>query len=73
MQVQIIFTARGSSTVTGNFAPGDTLRCSAEHARHLVDEAQCARYAVASTQADMTDEKPAAALSAKRARRATGA
>ena len=45
MQVQIIFTARGSSTVTGNFAPGDTLRCSAEHARHLVDEAQCARYA----------------------------
>lgn len=45
MQVQIIFTASGSSSVTGNFAPGDVLRCSAELARHLVEEAQCARYA----------------------------
>jgi hypothetical protein len=44
MQVQIKFIARGSSSVTGNFAPGDLLRCSAEHARHLVDEAQCAVY-----------------------------
>jgi hypothetical protein len=45
MQVQIVFTASGSSSATGNFAPGDTLRCSSELARHLVDEAQCARYA----------------------------
>ena len=47
MQVQIIFTARGSSSATGNFAPGDVLRCSAEQARHFVTEAQCARYAEA--------------------------
>jgi hypothetical protein len=45
MQVQIIFTANGSSTTTGNFAPGDVLRCSAEEARHYVEKAQCARYA----------------------------
>ena len=47
MQVQVIFTASGSSSTTGNFAPGDVLRCSAEQARHLVKEAQCARYATA--------------------------
>jgi hypothetical protein len=45
MQVQIIFTATGSSAATGNFAPGDTLRCGQELARHYVEEAQCARYA----------------------------
>lgn len=45
MQVQIIFTARGSSQVTGNFAPGDSLRCSAEQAQHFVEDAKCARYA----------------------------
>ena len=45
MQVQIIFTASGSSSATGNFAPGDTLRCGEALARHLVEEAQCARYA----------------------------
>lgn len=45
MQVQIIFTAYGSSHLTGNFGPGDTLRCSAEQARHLVQDAKCARYA----------------------------
>lgn len=44
MQVQIKFTASGSSSATGNFAPGDLLRCSAEMARHLVEEAQCAQY-----------------------------
>lgn len=45
MQVQIIFIASGSSSVTGNFAPGDTLRCSVEQARHYVEDARCARYA----------------------------
>ncbi len=44
MQVQIKFTASGSSSLTGNFAPGDTLRCGLEHAKHLVEEAQCAVY-----------------------------
>lgn len=45
MQVQIVFTAFGSSSLLGNFAPGDRARCSAEHARHLVEEVRCARYA----------------------------
>ena len=49
MQVQIIFTAYGSSHLTGNFGPGDTLRCSTEQARHLVQDARCARYAQPAT------------------------
>lgn len=56
MQVQIIFTASGSSSATGNFAPGDLLRCSADLARHLVEEARCARYA----QGDQPAAGPAA-------------
>lgn len=44
MQVQIKFTASGCSSVTGNFAPGDLLRCDEAHARHLVDEVGCAVY-----------------------------
>ena len=44
MLKHIEFTAQGSSSVFGNFGPGDRLRCSAEHARHFVEEAQCARY-----------------------------
>lgn len=44
MQRQIKFIASGSSQVTGNFAPGDLLRCSAEMAHHLVEEVGCARY-----------------------------
>jgi hypothetical protein len=52
MQVQIKFTATGSSAITGNFAPGDVLRCAPEVARHLVEEAGCAKYteATAGTQ-----------------------
>ena len=56
MQVQIIFTASGSSSATGNFAPGDLLRCSAEQARHFVADAKCARYA--EPQADATEPAP---------------
>jgi hypothetical protein len=44
MQVQIEFTQGGSSSVFGNFGPGDRLRCSAEHARHFVEQACCAKY-----------------------------
>ena len=44
MQVQIKFTAHGCIAVTGNFAPGDLLRTSADVARHLVKEAKCAEY-----------------------------
>ena len=56
MQRQIKFTASGSSQVTGNFAPGDLLRCSAEMAHHLVEEVGCARY---------TDEADQAATQAE--------
>lgn len=45
MQVQIVFTAQGSNSLLGNFAPGDRMRCSAAHARHLVEEVRCARFA----------------------------
>lgn len=39
------FTSGGSSSTFGNFAPGDVLRgISAEHARHLVEDARCAVY-----------------------------
>jgi hypothetical protein len=44
MQVQIQFTRQGSSTVVGNFGPGDTLRCDESLAHHLVAEAKVARY-----------------------------
>ena len=57
MQVQIKFTASGSSSATGNFAPGDLLRCSPEMARHLVDEAQCAQY-VGQAPADAAQDQP---------------
>jgi hypothetical protein len=61
MQVQIRFTAGGSSALTGNFAPGDLLRCSAEHARHLVEEARCAAYVVAPAAPEEQPTKPRAA------------
>lgn len=44
MQRQIKFTAVGASSATGSFWPGDTLRCSAEEARHFVEDARCAVY-----------------------------
>ena len=44
MQVQIKFTRQGGSPMTGEFSPGDTLRCDAALAKHLVDQAECARY-----------------------------
>jgi len=53
MQVVIVFTAQGSNTALGNFAPGDRLRCGDTLARHLVEEARVARYATpAATLAD---------------------
>lgn len=56
MQVQIQFTASGSSSAFGNFAPGDILRCSEAQARHYVDEARCAKYA--QTPAPQDEHKP---------------
>lgn len=59
MQVQIIFTIGGSSSTFGNFAAGDTLRCSAAEARHFVEEACCARYATAAPAPAAPDPEPA--------------
>jgi hypothetical protein len=59
MQVQIQFTASGSSSAFGNFAPGDLLRCSEAQARHYVDEARCAKYTQPSAAQD--EPKPAKA------------
>lgn len=44
MLVQVKFTTFGACTAIGGFAPGDTARVSAEMARHLVEEARCAKY-----------------------------
>jgi hypothetical protein len=55
MQRNIKFTHGGSSSIFGNFAPGDTLRCGADAAKHFVEEACCAVYA---------DETKAAAAAA---------
>lgn len=48
---QIKFTRHGSSSVFGNFEPGDILRCSDDEARHFVDEASCAEYVTATAAA----------------------
>jgi|SoimicmetaTmtLPB_FD_contig_71_31154_length_765_multi_2_in_0_out_0_2 hypothetical protein len=44
MQVQVKFTVFGCCSAIGNFEPGDTARVSAEMAKHLVEEARCAKY-----------------------------
>ena len=56
MQTQIKFTAPGSSTACGNFAPGDVLRCSHELARHFVADARCARYDLGPAAPKKTDK-----------------
>lgn len=75
----IYFKSFGSSAVFGNFAPGDTLRCSDDVARHFVEDARAADYVVAA----QASAQPGAALlqppagatrsATKRARRADGA
>lgn len=44
MQVQVKFTTFGSCTAIGGFAPGDIARVSPDMAKHLVEEARCAKY-----------------------------
>lgn len=59
MLVQIKFTKNGSSSAFGNFGPGDLLRCSAEQARHFVEDAGCARYVAGPEEMPKPEEKPA--------------
>lgn len=42
--VQIKFTTFGATSAGGSFAPGDVLRCGEDLAKHLVEQAQCAKY-----------------------------
>lgn len=65
----IQFTAQGSSSVFGNFGPGDKLRCSDAEARHFVLEAQCAKYADEQAPAAEAAQQPGAEP-ARRARKA---
>lgn len=72
MQRTIKFTHTGSSAAFGNFAAGDVLRCSAEAARHFVENAMCAQYddakhaqepeQAADTGSDAAPDEPAAAV-----------
>jgi hypothetical protein len=41
---KIQFTTNGANSLIGGFAAGDLLVCGAAMARHLVEEAKCARY-----------------------------
>lgn len=68
MQVLIQFTASGASSALGGFAPGDRARCSAEHARHLVEQVGCARYV--QEEPDKAGQPAAVAPKPRRARKA---
>lgn len=59
MLVQIKFTKPGASSVFGAFAPGDLLRCSADAARHFVEDAACAMYVEPQPTAQAPAQDPA--------------
>ena len=64
--VQIKFITFGATSAGGSFAPGDTLRCSEELARHLVEEAKCAKYLTApAPAAPVTEDAPKRGRKAK--------
>lgn len=55
---QIRFIAFGANSAIGSFAPGDVMRCGADLARHMVEEAKCAEYATASAPEQQQEEAP---------------
>lgn len=55
--MQIKFITSGANSAYGGFCAGDTLRCSDEMARHLVDQ-KCAIYLDAKAQAAPLETKP---------------
>jgi hypothetical protein len=65
--VQIKFTTFGATSASGSFGPGDVLRCSPEMARHLVEDAKCAKYVEAQQPAPAA---PVAEEAPKRGRKA---
>lgn len=42
--MQIKFIIGGANSAFGGFSAGDTLRCSQEMAKHLVEDIKCAIY-----------------------------
>ena len=64
--VAVKFKTFGATSAGGSFAPGDIMRCDAELAKHLVDEAQCAEYLDAAP----AQPEDAAGKTARRARKA---
>jgi hypothetical protein len=72
MQVAIVFTSYGCCSALGNFAPQDSARVDAALARHLVEEAHCARYADTGKNSEpvATLDDPAPAVVSKPARQA---
>lgn len=42
--MQVKFITSGANSAFGGFSEGDTLRCSPEMAKHLVEEIKCAVY-----------------------------
>ena len=64
--VQIKFITFGATSAGGSFGPGDVLRCGEDLAKHLVEEAQCAKYVEAQQPAPaVTDEAPKRGRKAK--------
>lgn len=52
MLVQIKFIVSGACSAVGGFAPGDIARIPADLAKHLVEEAKCAKYVEAPAKAE---------------------
>lgn len=42
--IAVKFKTFGATSAGGSFAPGDIMRCDADLANHLVNEAKCAEY-----------------------------
>ncbi len=66
MQVEIIFTSYGHCSALGNFAPKDSARVDAALARHLVEEAHCAKYADTGKNSVPSSSEPLAKVEASK-------
>lgn len=68
MLIEVIFTVTGCCSAIGNFAPGDKARLSGPIARHLVEEARCAKYAQAPVADPIPEAAPVVAVKRKKGR-----
>lgn len=72
MQVAIVFISYGCCSALGNFAPQDTARVDSALARHLVEEAHCAKYADIGKNSTPVANQPAEAVKPARQRKKKG-